>query len=119
MTERNWSGVSRVAGAAVPIPALLTRMSTLPNSAMAASTRAWQSSTFATSVCTEIARRPRTEYVAQLVGLNLYRGRADGTTVALDTGGTLTIANPTTGNVYVAFPPSAISLYPEPPIGTR
>lgn len=69
-------------------------------------------------VPTEIARRPRTDYVAQLVGLNLYRGRADGTTVALDGGGTLTVASPTTGNVYVAFPPSAISLYPEPPIGT-
>jgi molybdate transport system ATP-binding protein len=52
------------------------------------------------------------------VGLNLYRGRADGTTVALETGGTLTIATPTSGNVYVAFPPSAVSLYPEPPVGT-
>ena len=67
---------------------------------------------------TEIARRPRTDYVAQLVGLNLYRGVADGTTVALDGGGTLTIASPTTGAVYVAFPPSAISLYPERPTGT-
>jgi molybdate transport system ATP-binding protein len=69
-------------------------------------------------VPTEIARRPRTEYVAQLVGLNLYRGLADGTTVKLDHGGSLTIASPTTGNVYVAFPPSAISLYPERPTGT-
>jgi molybdate transport system ATP-binding protein len=69
-------------------------------------------------VPTEIARRPRTSYVAQLVGLNLYRGTASGTTVTLDTGGTLTIAEPTTGNVYVAFPPSAVSLYPEAPIGT-
>ncbi|QNE19342.1 ABC transporter ATP-binding protein [Kribbella qitaiheensis] len=67
---------------------------------------------------TEIARRPRTEYVAQLVGLNLYRGTADGTTVALTGGGSLTIAAPTSGNVHVAFPPSAVSLYAEQPAGS-
>ena len=42
MTWRNCSGVSRVAGTAVPMPALLTRMSTRPNSAIAASTSAVQ-----------------------------------------------------------------------------
>ncbi|MEV8374092.1 ATP-binding cassette domain-containing protein [Kribbella sp. NPDC056861] len=67
---------------------------------------------------TEIARRPRTEYVAQLVGLNLYRGTAEGTHVALDTGGSITIASPAQGQVHVAFPPSAVSLYPERPTGT-
>jgi molybdate transport system ATP-binding protein len=67
---------------------------------------------------TEIARRPRTDYVAQLVGLNLYRGTADNTTVTLTDGGTLTIATPAQGAVFVAFPPSAVSLYPEPPTGT-
>ncbi|HEU4947706.1 MAG TPA: ABC transporter ATP-binding protein [Kribbella sp.] len=67
---------------------------------------------------TEIARRPRTEYVAQLVGLNLYRGRADGTTVTLDGGGSLTIASPATGPVHVAFPPAAVSLYAERPSGS-
>jgi molybdate transport system ATP-binding protein len=66
----------------------------------------------------EVARRPRTDYVAQLVGLNLYRGQADGTTVALAGGGRLTIAAPTTGAVHVAFPPSAVSLYAERPSGS-
>ena len=36
MTCRNWSGVSRVAGTAVPMPALLTRTSTRPSSSIAA-----------------------------------------------------------------------------------
>src|ERR1700739_3592879 len=36
MTDRNCSGVSRVAGTAVPTPALFTRMSTRPNSSLAA-----------------------------------------------------------------------------------
>jgi molybdate transport system ATP-binding protein len=67
---------------------------------------------------TEIARRPRTDYVAQLVGLNLYRGTANGTTVDLTDGGTITLAEPTSGPVHVAFPPSAVSLYPEPPSGS-
>jgi molybdate transport system ATP-binding protein len=67
---------------------------------------------------TEIARRPRTDYVADLVGLNLYRGRADGTTVSLDGGGRLTIASPATGAVHVAFPPSAVGLYAERPSGS-
>ncbi|WP_328990557.1 ABC transporter ATP-binding protein [Kribbella sp. NBC_01245] len=66
----------------------------------------------------EIARRPRTDYVAQLVGLNLYRGSADGTAVALADGGTITIAEPARGPVHVAFPPTAISLYAERPSGS-
>ncbi|WP_240917739.1 ABC transporter ATP-binding protein [Phycicoccus sp. HDW14] len=35
----------------------------------------------------EVARRPATEYVARLVGLNLYPGTADGPTVTLEAGG--------------------------------
>ncbi len=66
----------------------------------------------------EVAQRPRTDYVAQLVGLNLYRGTADGTTVRLDGGGALTIAEPASGAVHLAFAPHAVSLYPEPPVGS-
>ncbi|RZT12531.1 molybdate transport system ATP-binding protein [Kribbella sp. VKM Ac-2569] len=67
---------------------------------------------------TEVAHRPRTDYVAQLVGLNLYRGDASGTTVRLPEGGTITLAEPATGPVHVAFPPTAVSLYVEPPSGS-
>ena len=61
---------------------------------------------------------PRTDYVARLVGLNLYRGTATGTTVDLVEGGTITLAEPATGPVHVAFPPTAVSLYPSPPSGS-
>ncbi|HEY3556219.1 MAG TPA: ABC transporter ATP-binding protein [Kribbella sp.] len=70
---------------------------------------------------TEVAHRPRTDYVAQLVGLNLYRGTATSTTVTLtsDAGAaTITAAEPASGPVHVAFPPSAVSLYLEPPSGS-
>jgi len=69
----------------------------------------------------QVARQPRTDYVAKLVGLNLYRGTANDTTVALDHdsgGGRLTIAEPATGAVHVAFPPTAVSLHPEPSVGS-
>jgi molybdate transport system ATP-binding protein len=66
----------------------------------------------------QVARQPRTDYVARLVGLNLYRGTAQGTTVILDEDGRFTIAEPATGPVHVAFPPSAVSLHPEPPAGS-
>ncbi|MER7251591.1 ABC transporter ATP-binding protein [Kribbella sp. NPDC000426] len=67
---------------------------------------------------TEVAHRPRTDYVAQLVGLNLYRGTATNTTVHLSDGGTITLAEPATGPVHVAFPPTAVSLYPTAPAGS-
>ena len=66
----------------------------------------------------EVARRPRTDYVAHLVGLNLYRGTASGTTVTLQDGGSVTVAEPAEGDVYVAFPPTAVSLHPAPPAGS-
>ncbi|MGQ4598729.1 ATP-binding cassette domain-containing protein [Nocardia sp. R6R-6] len=66
----------------------------------------------------EVARRPRSDYVANLVGLNLFRGSAHDTTVDLVSGGALTIAEPRQGAVHVAFAPSAVSLHPEQPAGS-
>ncbi|WP_069161594.1 ABC transporter ATP-binding protein [Nocardia altamirensis] len=67
----------------------------------------------------EVARRPRSDYVANLVGLNLYRGTATGTTIELDAGGTLTAAEPATGPVHIAFAPTAVSLHPDRPTGSQ
>ncbi len=61
---------------------------------------------------TEVARRPATQYIARLVGLNLYAGVREGTSVTLDDGGSLTVA--TRGgdpNVLVAIPPAAITVH--------
>ncbi|MFF0488740.1 ABC transporter ATP-binding protein [Nocardia sp. NPDC004068] len=67
---------------------------------------------------TDVARRPRSDYVANLVGLNLFRGTATPTGVDLTTGGRLTTAAPATGEVFVAFPPAAVGLHPERPTGS-
>ncbi|MFF2997707.1 ABC transporter ATP-binding protein [Streptomyces sp. NPDC057950] len=66
----------------------------------------------------DIARHPRTDYIAQLVGLNLYRGRAEGHTVRLDAGPAITTTEELTGPVFVAFPPGAVTLYRDRPTGS-
>ncbi|GGV60897.1 ABC transporter ATP-binding protein [Streptomyces griseoloalbus] len=65
-----------------------------------------------------IARHPRTEYIAQLVGLNLYRGHADGHTVRLDAGPAVSTTDDLTGPAFVAFPPGAVTLYRDRPTGS-
>jgi molybdate transport system ATP-binding protein len=63
-----------------------------------------------------IARQPGTDYVAKLVGLNLYAGRADGSAVALSAGGTFVIPDHGQhGDVLVAVRPSAIVVSTQPP----
>ncbi|MFB6960902.1 ABC transporter ATP-binding protein [Streptomyces sp. NPDC056309] len=66
----------------------------------------------------EIARHPRTDYVAQLVGLNLYRGEAEGHCVRLAAGPAITTTEDLTGEVFVAFPPSAVTLHRDRPSGS-
>ena len=66
----------------------------------------------------EVARRPRTDYVARLMGLNLWRGTAAGGTVAVDGGGRLVVASAAAGRVLVALPPAAVTVHTEPPHGT-
>ena len=57
----------------------------------------------------EVARRPATEYVARLVGLNLYAGTADGAHVALHGGGGFVVPDHhERGEVLVALRPSAV-----------
>ncbi|MEV6588769.1 ABC transporter ATP-binding protein [Streptomyces acidicola] len=66
----------------------------------------------------DVARHPRTDYIAHLVGLNLYQGHAEGHTVRLDTGPVITTTEDLSGPVFVAFPPGAVTLYREQPTGS-
>ncbi|MFD6950429.1 ABC transporter ATP-binding protein [Nocardiopsis sp. TSRI0078] len=71
----------------------------------------------------EVARRPRTAYVARLVGLNLFRGTAEGTTVTLEADGPGGPARVEAheahhGPALAAFPPRAVALYPRRPHGS-
>jgi molybdate transport system ATP-binding protein len=66
---------------------------------------------------TEVARSPRTDYVARLVGLNLYRG--DGDEYVVRVGATaITVAEPVHGPAFAAFPPAAVALHRHRPDGS-
>ncbi|GIJ10922.1 ABC transporter ATP-binding protein [Micromonospora andamanensis] len=65
-----------------------------------------------------VTARPRTDYVARLVGLNLYRGHADGHRVLLTDGFHLVTGDQHAGDVFVAFAPSAVALHPGRPDGS-
>ena len=66
----------------------------------------------------DVAARPRTPYVAELMGRNLWRGRADGVTVVVDGGGVLQVADSADGPVLVSAPPSALALHRRRPSGS-
>ena len=64
----------------------------------------------------QIARQPGTDYVAKLVGLNLYPGHADGSEVKLTGGGGFVVADRGQhGDVLVAVRPSAVVVSSGPP----
>ncbi|XVQ13942.1 ABC transporter ATP-binding protein [Spirillospora sp. CA-255316] len=67
----------------------------------------------------EVARRPRTDYVARLVGLNLYRGHASGGTVTLQDGACrLDTIDRLDGEVFLAFAPSSVAIHRSRPDGS-
>ncbi len=66
----------------------------------------------------EVARRPRTPYVARLVGLNLLAGEAAGRRVRLPSGAEMVLADEASGSVLVAFAPSAVSVHRGRPEGS-
>jgi molybdate transport system ATP-binding protein len=67
---------------------------------------------------TEITRRPRSSFVAGLVGLNLLRGHAEGTVVTLPNRSELVTATPAAGDVLVTVAPHAVALYRSRPDGS-
>jgi molybdate transport system ATP-binding protein len=66
----------------------------------------------------EIAARPRSSYVADLVGVNLYHGTAAGHAIRLARGATLTVAEHHDGPVLAVVAPSAVVLHETAPAGT-
>jgi len=67
----------------------------------------------------DVARRPESVYVAQLVGVNMLRGHAHDGVVDLDDGGEIRIADVAiSGPVIVALRPEAISVHLQHPEGS-
>ncbi|HEX2273771.1 MAG TPA: ABC transporter ATP-binding protein [Acidimicrobiales bacterium] len=66
----------------------------------------------------ELGARPRSRYVADLVGVNLFRGRGVGNQVALPEGECLVVAEAAPGDVFAMVHPRAVSLHRQVPEGT-
>jgi molybdate transport system ATP-binding protein len=66
----------------------------------------------------EICSRPRSRYVADLVGLNCFRGTAADGVVAIAGGGQLVTASALDGAVFATVHPRAVSLFRERPAGS-
>jgi molybdate transport system ATP-binding protein len=66
----------------------------------------------------DVTARPRSRYAADLAGVNLLRGRADGDRIALDDGGHLVVPDAGSGAVFAVIHPRAVTLHPERPAGT-
>lgn len=66
----------------------------------------------------EICSRPRSRYVADLVGLNCFRGDARGGVVQVPGGGALVTASTLEGPVFVTVHPRAVALYGARPVGS-
>jgi molybdate transport system ATP-binding protein len=66
----------------------------------------------------EVTARPRSRYVAEFVGVNLFRGRGVGDAVEIETGGTLAAPEAGSGHVFAVIHPHAVSLHRKEPEGS-
>ena len=66
----------------------------------------------------EVSQHPRSAYVAELVGLNLFRGTATGDRMTLPGGGELVLGGSAEGAVFAVVHPRAVALHRSHPEGT-
>lgn len=66
----------------------------------------------------EVAQRPRSPYVAELVGLNLIRGTGSRSRVEVPGGGLLVVPSECEGDVFAAIHPRAVALHRGRPEGS-
>jgi molybdate transport system ATP-binding protein len=66
----------------------------------------------------EVRQRPRSRFAADLVGVNLFRGRAVAGVVQLEHGARLVAAEARAGEVFALVHPRAVALHRLPPEGT-
>jgi molybdate transport system ATP-binding protein len=66
----------------------------------------------------EVAARPRSRYVAELVGVNLLAGTAAGDHVVLDGGDRLVVPGAGSGPALAMIHPHSVVLQREPPVGS-
>ena len=71
-----------------------------------------------TGTAAEVTERPRSQYVADLVGVNLLRGEADHGTVRMAGGPLVAAAGAESGDVFAVIHPRAVSVHRKRPEGS-
>lgn len=66
----------------------------------------------------EVTARPRSQYVADLVGVNLFRGEADRGSVRMQGGHVVSAAGAESGQVFAVIHPRAVSIHRHQPEGS-
>ena len=66
----------------------------------------------------EVTERPRSQYVADLVGVNLFRGQADHGSVRIPGGPVVAAAGAESGEVFAVIHPRAVALHRQRPEGS-
>jgi molybdate transport system ATP-binding protein len=66
----------------------------------------------------DVSARPRSRYIADLVGVNLLRGTATAGTLATTTGGLVVGVDPVGGAAFAVIAPRSVALYPTKPDGS-
>jgi molybdate transport system ATP-binding protein len=67
---------------------------------------------------TDVATRPRSRYIADLVGVNLLRGTGDDGAITTPTGGRVVVAEPVHGEAFALIQPHSVALYTTLPEGS-
>ena len=71
-----------------------------------------------TGTLADVTARPRSRYIADLVGVNLVAGTGHGGAIITTTGARIVPADPVDGAAFVVIQPHAVALYPSPPDGS-
>jgi molybdate transport system ATP-binding protein len=71
-----------------------------------------------TGTTAEVTQRPRSQYVADLVGVNLLRGQADHGSVRLPGGPVVAAAGAQSGEVFAVIHPRAVAVHRQQPQGS-
>jgi molybdate transport system ATP-binding protein len=66
----------------------------------------------------DVSARPRSRYIAELVGVNLLAGTARGERVELPSGATIVVPDAGTGDVLAVIHPRAVAVHRHPPEGS-
>jgi molybdate transport system ATP-binding protein len=66
----------------------------------------------------DVTAQPRSRYIANLVGVNLFAGTGSNGAITIATGGRIVPADPVHGDAFAMIQPHSVALYPSPPGGS-